>query len=78
MAAMQDRQDEDNLLSEQEAAEQLGVSVNHLHRLLDKHVFHGRYIRPTSCTFRSADLVLLRFWASGHPEQKILQMPSRK
>lgn len=78
MTAFQTRDDEENLLSEEEAALQLGVSMGHLHRLLDKHVFHGRHKRPVSCTFRSADLMLLRYWVNMEPEQKVIEMPRRK
>lgn len=78
MTAFHNLEDEENLLSEEEAARQLGVSIAHLHRLLDKHVFHGGHKRPVSCTFRSADLMLMRYWVNIEPEQKVVEMPRRK
>jgi hypothetical protein len=63
--------------SESEAASMLGISVDHLHRLLDEHIFNDGTVRPPNLTLRSADLVLLKFWDRGPEDPKILRMPRR-
>ena len=68
---------EEELLTEGEAAARLNVSIPHLHRILDKYVFDARERRPAECTFRTADLVLLRFWVNVDPEPKVVAMPRR-
>jgi hypothetical protein len=63
--------------TETEAANMLGISVDHLHRLLDEHIFNDGTLRPPNLSLRSADLVLLKFWDRGPDDTKILRMPRR-
>lgn len=63
--------------SEAEAADHLNISVDHLHTLLDEHIFNDGTPRPQGLTFCEADLVLLGFWLKSHENPKILRMPRR-
>ena len=68
----------DELYSETEAAESLGVSIYRLYDLLDQHIFNDGAPRPTGLTFTNSELVLLGFWDRTEPNPKILRMPKRK
>jgi hypothetical protein len=63
--------------SEAEAADYLGISLVHLHSLLDEHIFNDGSIRPEDLTFCEADLVLLRFWMKSRENPKVIRMPRR-
>ncbi len=63
--------------TEAEAAASLEISIETLHHLLDRHIFNGLSPRPTDCTFRQADLTLLRFWLGDPDPGKVIAMPSR-
>ncbi len=63
--------------SEAEAAEALNISVVRLRMLLDEHVFNDGTHRPAELQFRSADLVLLKFWDRSTPNPKVVRMPRR-
>jgi hypothetical protein len=69
-----------DVYTEAEAAATLGITVSHLHQLLDQHIF-TEGPRPAAIEFTSADLVLLKFWAKGDSGQgpsPVLQMPRRR
>ncbi len=61
--------------SEEEAAEALGISIERLHQLLDKHIFTDAIPRPARVTFRASDLVLLGFWEKGAAQPKVIRLP---
>lgn len=63
--------------TEQQAAESLGISVDALHRLLDRHIFNNGTPRPEDLIFTQSDLLLLSYWNDGSGEQKVVTMPLR-
>ena len=63
--------------TEQEAADELGISISALHQLLDEHIFNEGGPRPDRVQFTSADLILLGFWRELTPNPKVLRMPRR-
>lgn len=65
--------------SEAEAAAILGISIERLHQLLDRHVFNQGHIRPPGIQLSDSDLLLLRYWnqAANPPRARILKMPKR-
>jgi hypothetical protein len=65
------------LYSEQEVADLLGISIEHLHELLDNNVFNDGTPRPPQLTFTNSELILLGFWQRGEPNPKVLRMPRR-
>ena len=48
--------------TEGEVAQQLGISVERLHQLLDLNVFNDGGEKPPRITFRPQDLVMLGIW----------------
>jgi hypothetical protein len=68
--------------TEAEAADALGISLSRLHQLLDKHLFSAHESRPDSIEFTATDLLLLSYWNSvtkkSPSDHKILQMPHHK
>jgi hypothetical protein len=70
------RKNED-LYSELEVANQLGISVSRLHDILDRHIFNDGTKRPEGLTFTHAELVLLEFWRRSEPNPKVVRMPKR-
>ena len=62
--------------TEEEAAAELKISVDRLHRLLDRKLFNDGTTRPQSVSFQSTDLILLRFWLE-QDQPKLIQMPAR-
>lgn len=66
-----------DVYSESEAAAELRISVERLHSLLDRKIFNEGTPRPTSVTFQSSDLLLLRFWLDQEPS-RLIQMPGRR
>ncbi len=64
-------------LTEQEAAEALGIRVVDLHRLLDEHIFNNGTPRPSGLLFNHADLLLLSVWSDGKGDENVLRMPRR-
>lgn len=65
-------------LSEQQAAESLGIRLDELHRLLDQHIFNNGTPRPVGLVFTQADLLLLSYWQGGETETKVIRMPRRR
>lgn len=63
-------------LSELQAAQRLGITVNTLHKLLDDHIFNNGTQRPQDIRFTHADLLLLSFWCEPQGG-KLLRMPKR-
>ncbi len=67
--------------TEAEAAAALGITVAHLHEILDQHIFTPSNRRPESIEFTSNDLLLLSFWNMNGklpPARRVLRMPKRK
>ena len=62
--------------TEAEAAAELKISVDRLHNLLDRKLFTDGSSRPSSVSFQSTDLILLRFWLE-QDVPKLIQMPAR-
>lgn len=65
------------LYSEAEVAEMLGVSISRLHVLLDNNIFNNGSPRPPDLTFNSSDITLLSFWHRSTPNPKVVRMPRR-
>lgn len=63
-------------LTEQQAAEWLGISVDALYRLLDLHIFNNGTPRPANLSFTYSDLLLLAVWRDESLE-KVVPMPRR-
>jgi hypothetical protein len=63
-------------LTEQQAAEWLGISVEGLHRLLDLYIFNNGTQRPKDLSFTHSDLLLLAVWRDESLE-KVVAMPRR-
>lgn len=63
-------------LTEKQAAEWLGISVEALHRLLDLHIFNNGTPRPRDLSFTHSDLLLLGVWRDESLE-KVVPMPRR-
>ena len=63
--------------TEAEAAAELKISIERLHSLLDRKLFNDGLPRPTSVSFQSTDLILLRFWLE-QDQPRLIQMPPRK
>jgi hypothetical protein len=63
--------------SETEVAEILGVSIPRLHALLDEHIFNNGIPRPPELTFNSSDITLLSFWYQSTANPKVVRMPRR-
>ena len=59
-----------------EAAAELNISVERLNLLLDRKLFNDGSGRPSTLSFQSTDLILLRFWIE-QDQPKLIQMPSR-
>jgi hypothetical protein len=65
-------------ITEQEAAQWLGISVEELHRLLDEHIFNNGTARPAEVHFTQSDLLLLSYWCDKPRNNKVLSMPRRR
>ncbi len=63
-------------LSELQAAQRLGITVDALHKLLDDHVFNNGTPRPEDIHFTHADLLMLSYWCEPK-SGKLLRMPNR-
>ena len=48
--------------SEQDAANSLGISINMLYAILDKHVFNDGVPRPVTMELTLADVLLVAYW----------------
>lgn len=70
-------QTQKNLYTEVEAAEALGISLLHLHAILDENVFNDGAPRPANVLLEASDLVLLEFWCNQTPNPKVVRMPRR-
>jgi hypothetical protein len=70
------RQDKE-FYTEQEAAEELGISLQRLQYLLDEHVFSDGLTRPPELTLQSTDLVLLELLHKQQPTN-VFRMPRRR
>jgi len=62
--------------TESEAAAELKISIERLHSLLDRKLFNDGLPRPSSVSFQSTDLILLRFWLD-QDQPRLIQMPPR-
>lgn len=65
-------------ITENEAAQWLGISIERLHRLLDQHIFNNGTPRPAEIRFTQSDLLLLSYWCDKRNGQKVVSMPSRR
>lgn len=74
---MQNTSSTAGLYTEQEIANLLGISIEHLHELLDEHIFNDGTSRPAELTFTNSELILLGFWHKEEPNPKVLRMPKR-
>lgn len=66
-----------DLMTEQQAAQWLGISVDALYRLLDQHIFNNGSPRPANILFTQADLLLLSYWCDNPKRGKVVAMPRR-
>lgn len=66
------------MISEEKAANSLGITVESLHRLLDQYVFNNGTFRPTGLLFTSSDMLLLSYWAELAGNSKVVAMPRRR
>lgn len=64
-------------ITEQEAAKSLGIGLDELYRLLDRHIFNNGTLRPAGLVFTHADLLLLSYWR-GDMDSKVIRMPHRR
>jgi hypothetical protein len=68
--------------SEGEAASALGITVAHLHQILDQYIFTHGNTRPECIEFTSNALLLLGFWSNNDnlpaPPRRVLRMPKRR
>jgi hypothetical protein len=48
--------------SESDAASSLGISLNTLHSILDKHVFNDGVPRPMAMELALSDVLLVAYW----------------
>ena len=65
-----------NSLSESQAAQWLGITIDALYKLLDEHIFNNGTPRPEGIRFTHADLLLLSYWCEPRTG-KLLAMPKR-
>jgi len=70
-------QTQKNCYTEVEAAEALGISLLHLHAILDENVFNDGVPRPANVLLEASDLILLEFWSNLTPNPKVVRMPRR-
>lgn len=63
-------------LSEVQAAQRLGITVDALYQLLDEHIFNNGTPRPQGIRFTHADLLMLSYWCEPR-SGKVLPMPKR-
>jgi hypothetical protein len=63
--------------SEIEATHTLCISLEALHKILDKHVFTPENPRPGVLEFTHAELLLLSVWAKPKRGHNVLAMPHR-
>jgi hypothetical protein len=69
-----------DLYSEAEAAAALGITVHHLHELLDQYIFTNGAARPMALQFTSSDLLLLNYWSNDSKRpvrHEVITMPKR-
>jgi hypothetical protein len=64
-------------LSEAQAAQWLGISIDALHQLLDEHIFNNGTPRPEGICFTHSDLLLLSYWCDSSRCAKVVAMPNR-
>ena len=64
--------------NELEAAQYLGITVEALYEILDKHVFNAEHPRPQVLEFTHPELILLTVWAEPTTACNVLSMPARK
>jgi len=66
-----------DVYSEAEVADILGISISRLYLLLDANIFNDGSPRPTNLTFNSSDITLLGFWLHSTANPKVVRMPKR-
>jgi len=64
--------------SEAEAAHTLCISLESLHKIIEKHIFNEEPSRPEVLEFTHAELLLLSVWAEPERGRNVLAMPARK
>jgi hypothetical protein len=65
------------IYTEQEAAHALGISLPHLHSILDENVFNDGGPRPENVMLEPSDLILVEFWMQTNPNPKVVRMTRR-
>lgn len=66
-------------IDEQQAALWLGISIDTLHKLLDRHIFNNGTPRPAEVFFTQSDLLLLSYWCDKPASsRKVIPMPRRR
>lgn len=63
--------------TEVEVAQQLGISVERLHHLLDLNVFNDGGEKPERINFRPQDLVMIGIWHKVTPDNLVPMRPRR-
>jgi hypothetical protein len=63
--------------SEAEAARSLCITLEELHKILDKHIFNDEHPRPAVLEFTHAELLLLSVWAEPERGRNVVAMPSK-
>jgi len=64
--------------SMEEAAHSLGISLNLLHAILDKHVFNDGVPRPVTMEMMLSDVLLVAYWMGVEkPDLKVVTMGKR-
>jgi hypothetical protein len=66
---------EKEFYTEQEAAQELGMSVDRLHFLLDSNIFNDGSEKPAQLCFRAKDLIVIGFWDRSTGDSKVVRMP---
>jgi hypothetical protein len=62
---------------EVEAARALGISLEYLREILDRHIFTTEHPRPDVVEFTHADLLLISVWIEPGVPNNVLAMPPR-
>ena len=63
-------------MTELQAAQFLGITLDALHRLLDVYIFNNGTPRPFGLMFNYSDLLLLSYW-NEEAAEKVVAMPRR-
>ncbi len=66
-----------DLMTELQAAESLGISLETLYAILDEHVFNQGMPRPANLRFTTSDVLMLSCWVTGARQRNVVRMPRR-